>query len=508
MAMNPLREGLTRQRVPEPCAMVIFGASGDLAHRKLMPALYSLAHEGLLPPYFSIVGVAFQDYTTESFRAEMKKAVMEFSRFKPINEAAWNSLAEGIFYVHGDFSSDDTYVKLQEILSACDAKRGTSGNRLFYLSTAPSMFETITSQLKKHTQPGQKSWQRVVVEKPFGHDLASAKVLNSHLRTLFSEKEIFRIDHYLGKETVQNILVLRFANGIYEPVWRNQFIDHVQITVAETLGVGRRASYYEEAGAVRDMMQNHMMQLLALVAMEPPISLNAEQIRNEKVKVLQALRPITGAEIRNSTVRAQYARGFLNGEFVPGYREEEKVSPQSQTESFAAVKLFIDSWRWTGVPFYLRHGKRMAKTGSEISIFFKKAPGVLFNAADSDTPVDMNVLTIRIQPDEGVSLRMEAKVPGQSLQIQSVKMDFRFGTEFGAASPEAYERLLLDTMIGDPTLFIRHDETEQSWMFFDPILAAWKDEGPRAIPSYPAGTWGPKESDQLMAKDGRQWRRL
>ena len=256
------------------------------------------------------------------------------------------------------------------------------------------------------------------------------------------------------------------------------------------------------------MMQNHMMQLLALVAMEPPISLSAEQIRNEKVKVLQSLRPITGAEIRNSTVHSQYARGFLNGEFVPGYREEEKVAPQSQTETFAAVKLFIDNWRWTGVPFYLRHGKRMAKTGSEISIFFKKAPGVLFNAADSDTPIDMNVLTMRIQPDEGVSLRMEAKVPGQSLQIQSVKMDFRFGSEFGGASPEAYERLLLDTMIGDPTLFIRHDEAEQSWMFFDPILAAWKEEGPRAIPSYPAGTWGPKESNQLMAKDGRQWRRL
>ena len=506
--MNPLREGLPRQRVPQPCAMVIFGASGDLAHRKLMPALYSLAHEGLLPPFFSIIGVAMQDFTTATFREEMKHAVVEFSRFKPVNEAAWNALAEGIFYVHGDFSSEETYAKLKTQLAECDAQRGTAGNRLFYLSTAPSMFETITSQLKKCGLASNSGWRRVVVEKPFGHDLASARELNSHLQKLFSEKEIYRIDHYLGKETVQNMMVLRFANGIYEPIWRNQFIDHVQITVAETLGVGRRASYYEEAGAVRDMMQNHMMQLLALVAMEAPISLNAEQIRNEKVKVLQALRPILGNEIRNSTVHAQYGRGYVNGEFVSGYRDEEKVSPQSQTETFAAVKLFIDSWRWSGVPFYLRHGKRLAKTGSEISIFFKKAPGILFNAAESETPVDMNVLTIRIQPDEGVSLRMEAKVPGQSLQIQSVKMDFRFGSEFGAASPEAYERLLLDTMIGDPTLFIRHDEAEQSWMFFDPILAEWKNDSAHYVPAYAAGTWGPKESEQLLLKDGRHWRRL
>ncbi len=473
-----------------------------------MPALYSLAHDGMLPPYFCIIGVAMQDFTTATFREEMKRAVIEFSRFKPINEAAWNALAEGIFYIHGDFSSEETYTKLKAQLAECDMQRGTSGNRLFYLSTAPSMFETITTQLKNSDVANNSGWRRVVVEKPFGHDLNSARELNSHLRKLFSEKEIYRIDHYLGKETVQNILVLRFANGIYEPIWRNQFIDHVQITVAETLGVGRRAAYYEEAGAVRDMMQNHMMQLLALVAMEAPISLNAEQIRNEKVKVLQALRPIVGADVKNNTVHAQYIRGYLGGELVPGYREEDKVSPASNTESFAAVKLFIDSWRWSGVPFYLRHGKRLAKTGSEVSIFFKKAPGILFNAAESETPVDMNVLTIRIQPDEGVSLRMEAKVPGQSLQIQSVKMDFRFGSEFGGASPEAYERLLLDTMIGDPTLFIRHDEAEQSWTFFDPILSEWKNDSARFMPTYPAGTWGPKEAEQLLMKDSRTWRRL
>jgi glucose-6-phosphate 1-dehydrogenase len=488
--------------------LVIFGATGDLAHRKLMPAVYSLAHEGLLPPHFSVVGASLPEMSNEAFREEMKKAVVEFCRYKPINEAVWNSLAEGIFYISGDFKDPNTFEKLKAVIDKSDHERGTLSNRLFYLSTAPSQFNVITTKLKEAGLNQGAGWQRLIIEKPFGHDLTSARALNAHLQSIFKEHEIFRIDHYLGKETVQNILVLRFANGIFEPIWRNQFVDHVQITVAETLGVGRRAGYYEEAGAVRDMMQNHMMQLLALVGMEAPISLNAEQIRNEKVKVLQALHPISESDAKNCTVRAQYARGFIGGVAVPGYREEQGVSPQSNTETFAAVKLFIDSWRWSGVPFYLRHGKRLAKTGTEISVFFKKAPGVLFNAADSDTPVENNVLTIRIQPNEGVSLRVEAKVPGQALQIQSVKMDFRFGSEFGAASPEAYERLLLDTMIGDATLFIRHDEAEQSWIFFDPILNAWKNEGPRYIPTCPAGTWGPKESEQLMLKDGRQWRRL
>ena len=502
--MNPLREGLQRQRVPEPCVMVIFGASGDLAHRKLIPAIYSLAHDGCLPPYFSLVAVAVSDFTTESFREEMKRAVQEHARHKPLNEAVWNSLAEGMHYIKGDFKQNDTFQRLNELLGRIDRERGTQGNRLFYLSTAPSLFEIISAQLKGNGLTDTPGWRRLVIEKPFGRDLISARRLNTHLQSIFNESEIYRIDHYLGKETVQNILVLRFANGIFEPIWRNQFIDHVQITVAETLGVGHRAGYYEEAGAVRDMMQNHMMQLLALVAMETPISLNAEQIRNEKVKVLQALRPITEKDVHASTVRAQYARGYSEGQTVKGYREEETVSPQSATETFACIKLFIDSWRWSGVPFYLRHGKRLAKKGTEISVFFKKSPDILFNAADSDTPVDHNVLTIRVQPDEGVSLRMEAKVPGQLLQIQSVKMDFRFG----GASPEAYERLLLDTMTGDPTLFIRHDEAEQSWMFFDRILNAWREEDARFMPQYPSGTWGPKEAEQLLLSEGRHWRRL
>jgi len=506
--MNPLREGLLRQRVPQPCSMVIFGASGDLAHRKLIPAIYCLAHEGLLPPYFSLIGVAFDDYTTETFRADMKKAIQQFARIKPMNNAVWNALEAGMHYVRGDFKDPATYAQLKALLEKSDAERGTLGNRFFYMSTAPSLFSVIPEMLKQCGLSRGAGWQRVVVEKPFGNDLKSAEKLNEHLQTIFEEREIFRIDHYLGKETVQNILVLRFANGIFEPIWRNQFIDHVQITVAETLGVGRRARYYEEAGAVRDMMQNHMMQLLALIAMETPINLQAEQIRDEKVKVLQALRPILGDDIKTHTLRGQYARGYIASEPVKGYREEEMVNPQSNTDTFAAVKLYIDSWRWSGVPFYLRHGKRLAKSGTEVSIFFKKSPGILFNAADSDTPVENNVLTLRIQPDEGISLRIEAKVPGQTVQIQSVKMDFRYGSEFGGASPEAYERLLLDTMLGDATLFIRHDEAEQSWRFFDPILNAWKEENARYIPTYTAGTWGTKESDEMLLKDGRHWRRL
>ncbi len=502
--MNPLREGLLRQRVSEPCAMVIFGASGDLAHRKLVPAIYSLAHEGSLPPYFALVAVAVSDFTTESFREDMKKAVQEFSRHKPINDAVWNNLAAGMHYIKGDFKENSTFQELKELLARIDVERGTKGNRLFYLSTNPSLFEIIPAQLKAHGLTDSAGWHRIVIEKPFGRDLATAQKLNSHLQGIFGESEIYRIDHYLGKETVQNILVLRFANGLFEPIWRNQFIDHVQITVAETLGVGSRAGYYEEAGAVRDMMQNHMMQLLALIAMETPISLKAEQIRNEKVKVLQALRPILARDVRSATVRGQYSRGYMDGSPVKGYREETNVSPKSVSETFACVKLFIDSWRWSGVPFYLRHGKRLAKKGTEISIFFKRSPDILFNAADSETPVDQNVLTIRVQPDEGVSLRMEAKVPEQQLQIQSVKMDFRFG----GSSPEAYERLLLDTMIGDATLFIRHDEAEQSWAFFDPILAAWREDGTRPLPQYAAGTWGPKEAEQLLTSEARKWRRL
>jgi glucose-6-phosphate 1-dehydrogenase len=505
--MNPLREGLLRQRVAEPCSLVIFGASGDLTHRKLMPAIYSLAHEGLIPPYFSVFGVLRREYTDETFREEMKKAVIQFCRY-PINEAVWKSLAEGLFVIKGDINDSETYLKLKAALEKSDQERGTKGNKLFYLSTSPSQFKGITTELHRNKVLEGSGWHRVVIEKPFGTDLASARDLNSHLHTIFAEQEIFRIDHYLGKGTVQNLLVLRFANGIFEPVWKNQHVDHVQITVSETLGVGTRGAYYEESGATRDMMQNHMMQLLALVAMEPPTSLQAEQIRDEKVKVLRALRPIVEKDLATSTVRAQYTRGYLNGEVVKGYREEEKVNPLSATETFTSVKMFIDSWRWAGVPFYLRHGKRMAKSGTEIAIYFKKAPGILFNAADSETPIDHNALIIRIQPNEGVSLRMEAKVPGQALQIQSVKMDFRFGSEFVGDSPEAYERLLLDAMVGDATLFIRHDEAEQSWIFFDPILDFWKATDARYMPTYTAGTWGPKEADQLLVKDGRHWRRL
>jgi glucose-6-phosphate 1-dehydrogenase len=505
--MNPLREGLLRQRVPEPCALVIFGASGDLTHRKLMPAIYSLAHEGLLPPYFSVIGVIRRDYTIEQFREEMKQAVIKFCRY-PLNAAVWDSLVAGITFVKGDINENAVYLQLKEAIQKSAEERGTLGNTLFYLSTAPSLFAPISAKLKENGVLTLQGWKRVVVEKPFGTDLSTAKKLNQELHAILDEKEIFRIDHYLGKETVQNLLVLRFANGIYEPIWRNQYVDHVQITVAETLGVGSRGPYYEEAGATRDMMQNHMMQLLALVAMEPPNSLSAEQIRDEKVKVLRALRVIPEKHLQDSTVRAQYVKGYLNGELVKGYKEEDKVSQNSGTETFVAVKMYIDSWRWAGVPFYLRHGKRLAKGGTEIAIYFKKAPGILFNAADSEIPIDNNALIIRIQPDDGISLRIEAKVPGQAMQLQSIKMDFRFGSEFGGSSPEAYERLLLDAMIGDATLFIRHDEAEQSWIYFDPILDAWKSGDPRYMATYTAGTWGPREADLLMSRDGRHWRRL
>jgi glucose-6-phosphate 1-dehydrogenase len=506
--MNPLREGLLRQRVPEPCSLVIFGASGDLMKRKLMPAVYSLMHEGLLPPYFTMIGVLRRDYSVEKFRAEMKQAVTQFCRY-PINADVWASLEERIDLVQGDFSKQETFDKLKAALDRSDEKFGTKGNRMFYLSTAPSQFAIITELLKKARVTEGAGWNRVVVEKPFGTDFASARDLNSHLHNLFEEEEIYRIDHYLGKETVQNLLVLRFANGIFEPIWKNQNIDHIQITVAETLGVGTRAGYYEESGAVRDMMQNHMMQLLALVAMEPPINLTAQQVRDEKVKVLRALRPIHEKDVPNVTVNAQYTKGILHGEGVKGYREEDNVSQTSVTETYAAVKLFIDNWRWEGVPFYLRHGKRMAKSGTEIAVYFKKAPGILFHAADSETPIEHNALIIRIQPDEGISLRIEEKVPGQNIHIQSVKMDFKFGSEFGGSSPEAYERLILDAMIGDATLFIRHDEAEQSWIFFDPILAFWKkNTDPKYMPTYSAATWGPKEADQLLLKDGYHWRRL
>ncbi len=502
---NPLREGLSNRAVPQPCSLVIFGATGDLAHRKLLPALYNLAADGELPPTVTVIGFARRPKTNDAFRTEMEEATRKFSR-QPVRDEIWKTFAQSIFYVQGDFTDESAFGKLNELLQQTDKERGTRGNRLFYFAVGPEQYEPILQNLKKAdlNQAGEGSWARVIIEKPFGTDLASARELNRLVHTSFAEDQTYRIDHFLGKETAQNILVLRFANAIFEPLWNTRYIDHVQITAAETLGVETRGGYYETSGALRDMVQNHLLQLLCLVTMEPPTDLGANSIRDEKVKVVRSLRRMTA--IAKNVVRAQYSAGAINGEAVPAYRQEEKVDPQSNIETFVALKLRIDDWRWADVPIYMRVGKRLPKSGTEISVHFKKAPAVLFNK--EAITLDQNVLVIRIQPDEGISLRMQAKVPGTSLRIEPVKMDFHYGTSFGKASPEAYERLLLDAMSGDATLFARHDEVEEAWAFVDPIEEAWSRKDAPPLYFYPSGSWGPDEADELLAKDGRTWRRL
>mgnify|MGYP003336050917 CR=1 FL=1 len=499
---NPLRDGLTTRRTPEPCAVVIFGATGDLTARKLIPALYNLAHEGQLPGGFAIVGFGRRAKSHDEFRAEVREGVAEHARFHPINTAVWDALAKGVYYQQGDYANAGDFQKLAALLQQVDRERGTAGNRLFYMATPPGQFTEIISSLGVAGLNGPTS--RLIIEKPFGRSLATARELNANLTSVFAEPQIFRIDHYLGKETVQNILVLRFANEIFEHLWNQKYVDHVQITVAETLGVEARGGYYDQSGALRDMGQNHMMQLLALVAMEPPTSLEAEIIRDEKVKVLRAIRPILPEQVTKNAVRGQYAAGSLAGEQVPAYLTEKDVNPESRTETYVALKLFIDNWRWAGVPFYLRHGKRLPKRAAEIAVQFKSPPAVLF-AAESCAPLETNVLVIRIQPDEGISIRMNAKVPGTALNIQPVKMDFRYGGSFGARSPDAYERLLYDAISGDSTLFIRGDEAERSWQIMDAVLEGWKS-APKPF-AYEAGTWGPAEADAFIRADGREWRR-
>lgn len=500
---NPLREGIISRRRPEPCALVIFGATGDLTHRKLIPALCNLAHEGQLPSGFAIVGFARRPKSDDEFRADLRKGVEQFSRFSPINPAVWDSFAQNIFYHQAEFHDPSGYDRLNARLQQLDKQRGTAGHRIFYLATAPTDFATIIRQLGAHGL-GRGASSRIIVEKPFGRSLATARELNAVLASVFDESQVYRIDHYLGKETVQNILALRFANEIFEPLWNAKYVDHLQITVAESLGVEGRGRYYDQSGALRDMVQNHMMQLLSLVAMEAPTALDAEDIRNEKVKVLRAIRPIPPEQVGQFTVRGQYAAGSIAGQPVVDYHAEPKVAPDSRTETFVALKLFIDNWRWAGVPFYLRHGKRLPKQTAEIAIQFKAPPAVLF-AAEQCAPLQPNVLVLRIQPDEGIAIRMNAKVPGTTLNLQPVKMDFRYGGSFGARSPDAYERLLHDALAGDSTLFTRNDEVECSWALMDAILAGWQNAPPPA--RYEAGTWGPAEADEFIAKDGRTWRR-
>ncbi len=493
--------------MPQPCTVVIFGASGDLTYRKLIPALYNIAADGDLPAALSVVGFARREKTDASFRQELEEAARKYSR-QTVNDELWSSFSERVFYHRSEFSDLEGFEKLAERLDALDAERNTRGNRLFYLSVAPTDFEGILQKLALVglNKAKEGAWSRVIVEKPFGSDLPSAQELNYVVNNVFREKDTYRIDHYLGKETAQNIMVLRFANAIFEPLWNHRYIDHVQITAAEPLGVEARGPYYESAGALRDMVQNHLLQLLCLVAMEPPSDLTADSVRDEKVKVVRALRPMSAEDVGRDVVRGQYAAGSINAKNVIAYREEERVNPSSMTETYVALKAHVDNWRWADIPFYIRVGKRLPKGGTEIAIQFKNAPEVLFN---KDEQVGPNVLVIRIQPDEGISLRIQAKRPGASLRVEPVKMDFHYGTSFGKASPEAYERLLLDAMSGDATLFARRDEVEGAWKFIDRIEDAWhKTEAPPPLCEYASGSWGPAEADALLERDGRAWRRL
>src|SRR5437016_6252571 len=460
--MNPLREGLSTRAVPQPCTIVIFGATGDLTHRQLVPALYNLAADGDLPPAVVIAGFARRKKSDDDFRRDLEQSTRKFSR-QAVRDEIWNTFAQSIFYHQSEFGDESGYKRLAKRLDEIDKNHGTRGNRLFYFAAAPDQFEAILKHLKAAglNETCKGSWARVIVEKPFGIDLASARELNRVVRNSFAEEQTYRIDHFLGKETAQNILVLRFANAIFAPLWNRRYIDHLQITAAETLGVEGRAGYYEGAGALRVMVQNHLLQLLCLVAMEAPTDLSADSIRDEKVKVVRSHRHFTQEQVGANVIRGQYAEGAIDGKPVPAYRAEKNVDPKSTTETFVALRLHIDNWRFWDVPIYMRVGKRLPKSGTEISVHFKKAPMVLFNKETHDS----NVLVIRIQPDEGISLRMQAKMPGTSFRIEPVKMDFHYGTSFGKASPEAYERLLLDAMSGDATLFARRDEVEEAWAF-------------------------------------------
>ena len=505
---NVLREGLRLERVPDPAILVLMGATGDLAHRKVLPALYQLWRTNLLPHEFVIVAIGRRAYDDETFRAEIKTSLEQFSRVQPIDDAAWRSFAERIAYHRMDFADPVAYDDLATHLDTIDEERGTHGNRIFYLATQPSQFAEIVGQLGRvgldhETHDG--GWRRIVIEKPFGHDLESAKKLNREVGKVFRESQVYRIDHYLGKETVRNLLVFRFGNGIFEPLWNRRYVDHVQITVAESLGIESRGAFYEETGASRDVLQNHLLQLVSLIAMEPPATFDAEALRDEKVKVLRAI-ALEPSTVATDVVRGQYGPGWVAANKVHGYRDEQDVDPASETETFVAARLMIDDWRWSGVPFYVRTGKRLPKRATEIAIQYREVPHRLFRDAAVDP--DPNLLVIRVQPDEGIMLRFGAKVPGLGMDVRAVTMDFTYGSAFSVDSPDAYETLILDALQGDASLFTRADEVEEAWSIVDPCVDAWASGPPPDFPNYDAGTWGPAAADELLARDGRRWRRI
>jgi glucose-6-phosphate 1-dehydrogenase len=502
---NPLRDPRDKRlpRIAGPCSMVLFGVTGDLARKKLMPAIYDLANRGLLPPGFSLIGFARRDWADQDFGKVVYEAVKERAR-TPFREEVWRSLAEGFRFVPGTFEDDAAFDLLAEVVAELDEQRGTGGNHAFYLSIPPGFFSTVCQQLERAglSTPQKGSWRRVVIEKPFGHDLESARELNRIVENVFPADCIFRIDHYLGKETVQNLLALRFANQLFEPVWNANYVDHVQITMAEDIGIGGRAGYYDGIGAARDVIQNHLLQLMALTAMEEPVSFDAHGLRLEKEKVLSAVR--LPEDLATGSARGQYARGWQGGEEVGGYLEEHGVAAGSSTETYAALRLDVDTRRWAGVPFYLRTGKRLGKRVTEIAVVFKKAPHLPFQDTATEE-LGQNAVVVRVQPDEGVTIRFGAKVPGAQMEVRDVTMDFGYGRSFTESSPEAYERLILDVLLGVPPLFPRHEEVELSWRILDPVERFWSRQKGRPE-QYPSGSWGPASADELMRRDGREWR--
>jgi glucose-6-phosphate 1-dehydrogenase len=487
--------------------MVIFGGSGDLTRRKLVPALFNLSRNRNLPGGFTIVGVSRSPLTDQQYRDRLREWV---DKSASADEEAWRQFSQGIFYLAGDFRKPEIYQRINLCLRECDRSRGTAGNRIHYLATAPGDYVGIIRSLGAAgmaARNGNSGWVRTIVEKPFGRDLASARELNREMRAVFEERQIYRIDHYLGKETVQNLLVLRFANGIFEPLWNRQFVDSVQITAAESLGVGTRGNYYEEAGALRDMVQNHILQLLTLSAMEPPPDFEADSVRDEKAKVLHSIRPFAPEEVGRFAVRGQYGSGYSRGRNAAGYREEQGVAADSRTETFVAVRFAIDNWRWAGVPFYIRTGKNLPKQATEIAVIFRPTPHFIFRQTPRQA-AEANVLALRIQPDEGITLKFVAKLPGQTMNVRSVNMDFRYGSTFGVHIATAYERLLLDCMLGDATLFDRADTVEAAWTLMEPMLNAWSSPSAGLPATYASGSWGPAEADELLRREGREWRLL